>query len=116
MGVEMDNPRTCQHSEYTSAEIQGLRDGPVCLVHGAQKRQSDSVIATESDDTRQRLSMLGWAGHVCVCGRLAHQNTIVALFNLSQSILVIVTGNRNVATVNDRGPSIERVRLVSSQR
>jgi hypothetical protein len=116
MGVEMDDARVCQHSEHTFAGIRDSRYGSVCLVHGAQKRQSDSVVATESNDTRQCLSMLGRAGHVCICGRLAHQNAVVTLFNLFQSIFVVITGDRNVTTVNDSSPSIERVRLKSSQR
>lgn len=73
------------------------------------------MIATKSDDTRQCLAMLGGAGHVCVGGRLAHQNTVVALFNLFQGILVVVAGDRNIATVNDSGPSVERVRLAFGQ-
>lgn len=59
--------------------------------------------------------MLGGAGHVCVRSRLAHQDAVVALFNLLQGIFVVVTSDRNVTTVNDSGPSVERVRLANDQ-
>jgi hypothetical protein len=98
MGVEMDD-----------------RDGSVSLVHGAQKRQSYSVVTSEGQDTRQCLSMLGDASHVCVSSRLTHQDTVVAFFDLLQSPLVVVTCHRNITTIDDSGPSIEGVSLECRQ-
>jgi ActR/RegA family two-component response regulator len=90
-------------------------DGSVRLVHRAQERKSYSVVTSHGNNTGQCLSVLGGAGHVCVCSRLAHQNTVVAFFNLLQGPLIVVTGHRNIATIDDSGPSVERVGLASCQ-
>jgi len=98
MGVEVDD-----------------RDGPVRLVHGAQKRQSDSVVTSQGDDTRQCLSVLGRSNHVCVGSRLAHQDTVVTFLDLLQGPLIVVARHGNVAAINDGGPSAKRVGLEFGQ-
>ena len=67
-------------------------DWPVCLVHAAEKRQSDGMVTTHGDDTRQGLAALRLTGHVGVGGRLTHEDAVVAFLNLLDSPLVIVTG------------------------
>jgi len=98
MGVEVDD-----------------RDGSVRLVHGAQKRQSYSVVTSQGDDTRQCLSVLGGSNHVCVGSRLAHQDTVVAFLNLLQGPLVVIARHRDIAAIDDGGPSAERVGLELGQ-
>lgn len=90
------------------------RDGSVCFVHGAQKRQRDSVVSTEGNDARKCLAVFAGASHVCVCGGLAHEDAVVALFDLLESPLVVVTCHGDITTVDDSGPAIERVRCNSN--
>jgi hypothetical protein len=91
------------------------RDGSVSLIHGAQKRQGYSVVTSESKDTRQCLSVLGDTSCVCVRSRLSHEDTVMAFFDLLQSPLVVIARYRDITTIDDSGPSIERVRLEFSQ-
>lgn len=98
MGVEMDD-----------------RDGSIRLVHGSQQRQSNSMITSHGNDTRQCLSVLGGSNHVCVGSGLAHQDTVMAFFNLLQSPLIVIAGHRDITAIDDGGPSAERVGLEYSQ-
>lgn len=66
-------------------------DWAVSLVHAAQQRQSDGVVTTHGNDTREGLALLRLAGNVSVRGRLAHQDAVVALLDLLDSPLIVVT-------------------------
>jgi hypothetical protein len=66
-------------------------DGSVGSVHAAEEGKGDGVVTAEGNDTGKRLSLLGWADLVGVCRRLAHEDAVVALFDLLDRILVVVS-------------------------
>lgn len=65
-------------------------DRSIGFVYAPQQRQRDSVVSAKRDDSRQRLPMLGRAQLVCVGGRLAHQDAVVAFFDLLDSIRIVI--------------------------
>jgi hypothetical protein len=67
------------------------------------------MIASHGDHTREGLALLGKSNLLCVCGRLAHQNAIVAFFDLVDSPCWIVRGNGNITAIEYGGPAVERV-------
>lgn len=69
------------------------------------------MVTAHGNDTRQCLSVLGRAGHVCVGSRLAHQDTVVAFFNLLQGPLVVIARYGDVTAIDDGCPSTEGVGL-----
>jgi len=63
-------------------------------VDRAQQRQSDCMVATKGDQTRQCLALLGWAGLLSICVRRAAQEKVVAFFDLLQRVGVVISVGR----------------------
>lgn len=58
--------------------------------NASQEWQGNRMIATESDDSWQRLPFQGWAFHLGIRGRLTTQEQTVTLFNLLDCVGVVV--------------------------
>lgn len=82
---------------------------PIRAVHAAEQRQSDGVITAHGDNTREGLIFLRKSRFVGVSGRVAHEDAVVAFFDLVDSPLRIVGSDRDIAAVDDRGPAVEWV-------
>lgn len=78
-------------------------------VHAAEQRQSDGVITAHGDNTREGLVFLRESRLVSVSGRVAHEDAVVAFFDLVDGPLRIVGSDRDIAAVDDRGPAVEWV-------
>ena len=81
----------------------------VCAVHAAEQRQSDGVITAHGDHTREGLIFLRKSRLVGVSGRVAHEDAVVAFFDLVNSPLRIVGSNGDIAAVDDSSPAVEWV-------
>ena len=68
------------------------------------------MVAPERDHAWQRLSMLTHALHLSVRGRLAHEDTVMAVFYLLDGKSIVVGRQGNISTVNDGRPAVERIR------
>jgi hypothetical protein len=104
-------------------------DRAIRLVHAAEKRQGNGVVASERDHSRECLAMLRDPKLFSISGRLTHENRIVAFFNLVDSPGIIVpistselqtlpgTGShnsrrdRNITTIQYLRPRVERIRI-----
>lgn len=69
------------------------RDGSVGTVDGAQQRQGDGVVASESDETGQRLAELGWALLLAISGRSAREELVVPFLDLLQCPSVVIAAS-----------------------
>ena len=67
-------------------------DGAVGSVDAAQEREGDGVVAPEGDDSREGLAVLGDAGFGGGGVGLAHEEAVVAVFDLLDRVGVIVAG------------------------
>lgn len=85
------------------------RHRPVSTVDGSKQWQGDGVVSAERDDARQGPSVLRGPLLVRRGCRGPRENAVVAILDLLKSIGVVVRGNGNISTVNDRGPAVERV-------
>ena len=65
-------------------------DGTVGFVNGAEEGKRDGVVATEGDDAGEGLLILGRALLFCICGRCAHEETVVAFFDLLDCVGIVV--------------------------
>lgn len=65
-------------------------DRAVGLVDTAQQRQGDGVVTAEGDDTRQGFARPGHAVLVGIGVGLAHEDAVVALFNLLDGPFIVV--------------------------
>ena len=104
--------------------------GAVGFVDGAQEGERDSVVAAERYDAREGLFVLCGANFFCICGGCAHEEAVVAVFDLLDCVGVVVAGgyvsvvlfelcaslgrrdvrcNRYVAAVDHCGPTVERI-------
>lgn len=81
----------------------------ICAVHAAEQRQSDGVVTAHGDHAREGLIFLRESRLVSVSSRVAHEDAVVAFFDLVDGPLRIVGSNRNIAAVNDRSPAVEWV-------
>jgi hypothetical protein len=104
-------------------------DRTIRLIHAAEKRQSNSVVASERYHPRKRLAMLRDSKLFSISGRFTHENRIVAFFDLVDGPGIIVpistselqtlpeTGshnsrrNRNITTIQYLCPRVERIRI-----
>lgn len=103
------------------------RNGPVGTVDGAQKWESDGVVAAEGDDARQHLATFGRAKLVGIGHRRSRQQLVVAVFNLLKSPCIIIPycgeyasqrlqncmsylrGHGNIAAVKHCRPAVEGI-------
>lgn len=67
------------------------RDGAVGTVERAQQREGDRVVTTHGDDARQGPAMLGQAVGIGVGMRVAHEDAVVAFFDLLDCPLGVVS-------------------------
>jgi hypothetical protein len=74
MGVEVD------HSDWT-----------VSTVHGAQDGERDGVVAAHGDDTWEGLAFFRQPGFFGVGGGLAHEDAVVAFFDLVDGPVRVVS-------------------------
>lgn len=65
-------------------------DGTVVAVDGTEKRESNGVVTSESDQARQCGSLLGWAGLVGMSVWCAAKEKVVAFLNLLERKRVVV--------------------------
>ena len=82
---------------------------PIRAVHAAEQRQSDGVVTAHSDHTRESLIFLRETRLVGVSGRVAHEDAVVAFFDLVDGPFRVIRSNRNIAAVDDRSPAVEWV-------
>lgn len=68
------------------------RNRTICLVNAAQQRKGDGVVASHGDNPRQGLAGLGEAVFISIGVRLAHEDAVVAFFDLLDGPCVIVPG------------------------
>jgi len=74
MGIEMDN-----------------RDRTVSTVDGPEQGESNGVVSTEGDDSRECLSILSGTLLLCVGSRNAGEDGVVSLFDLMEGPGVVVS-------------------------
>ena len=86
-------------------------DGAVGARDGAEEGESDGVVAAKGDEAGEGFAGLGVPRQVGVGGWGARQEIVVALFNLPQCVGVVVGGDGYIATVEDSGPAVERIRI-----
>lgn len=67
------------------------------------------MVSTKSNDSRQRLFLLGGSLFECISHRGTRQDAVVAFFNLLKGIGVVVGSDWDITTVEDSGPAVERV-------
>ena len=67
-------------------------DRSIGFIDAPEKRQSDGVIASQSDDPRQSLPSLGNAFLACVGRWSAHQNAIMPFLDLLNRIGIVIPG------------------------
>ena len=65
-------------------------DGTIRLVNAAQQRKGDGVVASHGDNPRQGLASLGEAVLISIGVRFAHEDAVVAFFDLLDSPRVVV--------------------------
>ena len=65
-------------------------DGAIRFVDTAEEGQGDGMVAAEGDDAGKRLARLADARRVGSCGRRASEEHVVAIFDLLESIGVVV--------------------------
>ena len=65
-------------------------DGPVGLVYGSEKREGDGVVTSESDEARERFAELRYTRFTGSGVGFAHQERVVPVFDLLESIRVVV--------------------------
>lgn len=78
-------------------------------VHAAEQRQSDRVVTAHGDHTREGLVFLREPRLVGVSGRVAHEDAVVAFFDLVDGPFRIVGSNWDITAVDDCGPAVEWV-------
>lgn len=120
--------RAAEHFRLPGVEV-GIEmddgDGPVGTVNRAQEGKCNGVVATEGDDSWERLAVLGWAFLLCVGSWRTSEDRVVAFLDLGECPGVIVPilsglfrvqlkgwclrGNRDITTIQDRCPAVERV-------
>ena len=67
-------------------------DWAVGFVHAAEERKGDGVVTTKGDDTRKGLALGRWAWVEGVGRWLAHEDAVVAFFDLLDGKGVVVAG------------------------
>lgn len=67
------------------------------------------MVSTKSNDSRKRLFLLGRSLLECISHRGTRQDTVVSFFNLLKGIGVVVGSDRDITTVKDSCPAVERV-------
>ena len=82
---------------------------PIGAVHAAKQRQSDGVITAHGDHTWEGLVLLCESRLVSVSGRVAHQDAVVAFFDLVDSPFRVIGSDWNITAIDDRGPAVEWV-------
>lgn len=75
-------------------------DRSVGLVHATQKWQSDGVVASKRDDTRQCLTVLGDTCCLSISCWLSHEDAVVPMLDLfnGPSIVVAILGQQRLWT------------------
>ena len=68
-------------------------NGTIGFVDGAQERERDGVVAAEGYDAGQGLFVFGGANLFCICGGCAHEEAVVAFFDLLDCVGVVVAGD-----------------------
>lgn len=71
----------------------------VGAVDGTQQREGDGVVASQRDDPRQGLAVLGRAFLLSVCLGGAGEDAVVAFLDLVEGVGVVVRCHRDVAAV-----------------
>ena len=107
-------------------------DGAVGFVDGAQEGERDGVVAAQGYDAGEGLPVLSGTDLLCVRGGRAHEEAVVAIFDLLDCVGVVVAGeggyvragsivvrsfggsrdvrcNRYISTIDHRCPTVERV-------
>lgn len=69
-------------------------DRAIDFVDGTEDREGDSVIATEGDDAGVGFAFEGGTGFIGIGGGGAREESMVAVFDLFDSIFVVVTKRR----------------------
>ena len=65
-------------------------DGAIGSIHAAEQRKRDSMITAEGYYARQSLAMLGRSDLPCVGSRCAHEDAVVAFFDLLDGPSIVV--------------------------
>lgn len=65
------------------------------------------MIASESDDSWQRLALLRWTRFLSVGGWVAHKNAVVAFFNLVNSPGVVVSALQSAPKAHSYSVGLE---------
>lgn len=63
----------------------------ICTIHGSEQWESDSVITTKSNQTRQSLALLGWTDSFGIRFGRSGEQRVMPFFDLFQGIGVIIT-------------------------
>lgn len=114
-----------------------MNDGnrPIASIDASQQRQGNGMITPKRDDSRKGLAVLGRTCFIrCRC-RLTSQDGVVSLFDLTKGVFIIIPSlciqspqharflildrpwcidsrrHRDISTVQNFGPAIERVRV-----
>ena len=67
-------------------------DGAVGFVYGAEQRERDCMVTAQSDDTGEGFAFFCRANFVCVGLRAAHEELVMAVFDLLDGVGVVITG------------------------
>ena len=67
-------------------------DWAVGFVYGAEQRERDCMVTTQSDDAGEGFAFQCRAYCFCVGLRLAHEELVVAVFDLLDGVSIVVAG------------------------
>ena len=67
-------------------------DGAVGFVYGAEQRERDCMVTTQSDDAGEGFAFQCRANFVCVGLGLAHEELVMAVFDLLDGVGVVIAG------------------------
>ena len=67
-------------------------DRAVGFVYGAEQRKRDCMVTAQSDDAREGFAFFCRANFVCVGLGAAHEEGVMAVFDLLDGVGVVITG------------------------
>ena len=67
-------------------------DGAIGFIYGAEQRECDCMVTAQSDDTGKGFAFSGRAEFVCVGLRAAHEELVMAVFDLLDGVGVVIAG------------------------
>jgi hypothetical protein len=85
------------------------RHRTVSTINRPQQGEGDGMVASQGDDPRQRLAVLGRAGLLGVCLGGPGEDAVVAFLDLVQGVGVVVRCHGDVAAVEHGRPAVEGV-------